>query len=192
MSDIYLVNRIFENEDFCISKPFKAMELENCIFKNCNFEAVDLSKKEFVDCRFEECNLSLIQIHQTTFRNTQFTSCKMLGIRFEDANSFGLEFNFEKCTLNDSSFYQCKISSTQFVKCSLIAVDFSESQLDKCKFDFCDFSGSIFESTNLTKANLRNSFNFSISPQNNVVDGLIISRIAVEGVLDSFKIIVED
>jgi uncharacterized protein YjbI with pentapeptide repeats len=98
----------------CISgnSPFVIGTYEYCTFKNSDFSGADLSHTLFVECVFLNCNLSLAKLENTVFRDSKFRDCKMLGLRFDTCNEFGLSFSFENCTLNHSSFYKTKIKKT--------------------------------------------------------------------------------
>lgn len=176
-SNINFQEAIFENEDY-----------ENCLFNNCNFESTDISGVKFIDCVFTDCNLSLVQLSKTVFRNVTFKGCKMLGLHFENCNEFGVSFSFENCILNHSSFYKTKIKKTVFKGCQLIEVDFTEADMSECMFDNNDFKGASFDSTNIEKADLVTSFNYSIDANINKIKKAKFSLTGVVGLLDKYDI----
>ncbi len=105
----------------------------------------------------------------------------MLGIRFDLCDGFGLAIEFTNCQLDHSSFYQVKLINSIFLDCKLTEVDLTEANLSKVNVDNCDFSGAIFERTNLEKANFSTAFNYSIDPENNKMKGASFSMLAVTG-----------
>ena len=107
------------------------MGYENCIFNGCDFADKDLSDYKFIDCFFNGCNLSLAKINQTVFRDIKFKDCKMLGLRFDTSNEFGLSFSFDGCQLNHSSFYKTKIKKTIFKNSQLQETDFEIQKINQ-------------------------------------------------------------
>lgn len=68
-------------------------------------------------------------------QEVHFKDCKMLGLRFDNCNSFGLSFSFDGCQLNHTSFYKTKIKSARFNNSQLQGVDFKEADLTNTVFD---------------------------------------------------------
>ncbi|RYF84941.1 MAG: pentapeptide repeat-containing protein, partial [Chitinophagaceae bacterium] len=91
----------FKQNNFA-EKPLAIGDYEKCRFENCNFSC-DLSKIVFIDCSFSACDFSNAKLNDTAFRNVQFTDCKMLGLHFENCNTFLIEMSFDNCVLNHSS-----------------------------------------------------------------------------------------
>ena len=112
----------------------------------------------------------------------------MLGINFENCNSFGLAFEFTGCRLNNSSFFKLKINNTRFSETQLIDVDFSDTNLNSAVFDNCDLNGALFSRTNLEKADFRTSFNFSIDPETNNIKKAKFPLTGLPGLLDKYDI----
>lgn len=166
-------------------------EYELCTFKGCDFSNSELSKIKFIECEFVDCNLSSSNIFGTSFQDVKFIDCRMLGIRFDLCDSFGLAMDFLNCQLNHSSFYQVKLMNSSFLNCKLKDIDLSETNLTKVVIDNCDLSGAIFDRTNLEKSNLSSAFNYSIDPENNKLKGAIFSIPAVTGLLDKYQIKIE-
>jgi fluoroquinolone resistance protein len=170
----------------------KKGEYENCIFNNCDFSGSDLSDIKFIECSFNGCNLSLAKLVKTTFCNITFRDCKMLGLRFDSCNEFGLSFSVENCTLNHSTFYQLKIKKTIFKNSHLIEADFTESDLTASIFDNCDLTGTTFENTNVEKTDFRTSHNYSIDPENNRIKKAKFSLSGLVGLLDKYDIEIDN
>jgi len=186
MQESFIQDKTFEKTDTILKA-----EYENCIFLNCNFSESDLSEYKFIECDFKQCNLSLSNLNKTAFRNVKFIDCKMLGLRFDICNEFGLSFSFDRCQLNHSSFYQTKIKKTFFKNSQIQDVDFVETNLTHAIFDNCDLASSIFESTTLEKADFRTSFNYSIDPENNKIRHAKFSLNGVSGLLHKYDIEIE-
>ncbi len=164
-------------------EDFVATDFENCHFKECDLNGIDLSKVKFIDCSFDSCNLSLAKVNQA-----YFTDCKMLGILFEHVNTFSLELFFQGCNLSQSSFYSLPLKNTQFIDCVLHEVDYSETILVKSVFDNCDLTNSIFESTNLEEASFETSVNFQLNPLKNNVNKLKVSLGGLPGLLTEYNL----
>lgn len=67
-------------------------------------------------------------------------------------------------------------------------VDFTDTNLSNTNFTECDFSGALFNGTNLQKADLRTSSNFSINPEQNLIKGARFSLETLPGLLHKYKI----
>ena len=130
MQDNFTQDTTFDKDDL----PTKG-EYENCIFNSCNFSDSDLSEFKFIDCTFNDCNFSLAKLNKTAFRDVKFKDCKMLGLRFDTCNEFGLSFSFDSCQPNHSSFYKTKIKKTVFKNSALQEADFAETDLTSAVFD---------------------------------------------------------
>lgn len=187
MREAYIIDENFENIDFT-QQSLVVGEYENCTFRNCNFEYVNLSEIKFTDCEFIECNLSMTKLVGTAFRDVIFKECKMFGMQFNECNEFGMSFKFEGCALNNSVFYKSTIRKTIFKNSKLVEVDFSESDISNSMILNCDLSGAIFDRTNLDKADLRTSFNYTINPSSNKLKKAKFSLSEVHGLLRQFDI----
>lgn len=183
--------------EFYLSQTFekatilKNGDYEECIFVSCDFSNADLSKLNFVDCTFKQCDLSNAKLYGTTFRDTTFSNCKLLGMNFDDCNNALMSFSFKGCIMNYSSFSGIDIRKTHFDSCTLQEVDFTKAQMQEVVFDNCDLLGSIFLQTNLKKVDFRTAFNYSINPEDNLMNGARFSALNLSGLLDSYGIIIE-
>lgn len=184
-------------EPFILDKTFDKNSLltkgeyESCIFNSCNFSESDLSEFKFIDCIFNACNFSLAKLNRTAFRDVEFKDCKMLGIRFDTCNEFGLAFSFDGCQLNHSSFYKTNIKKTVFKNSQLEETDFADTDLTGAAFDNCNLRQAIFDHTNLEKADFRTSYNYSIDPEINRINKAKFSISGVSGLLDKYDIDIE-
>jgi uncharacterized protein YjbI with pentapeptide repeats len=183
----YEQDREYNRLDF-EANPLGPGEYEACSFTHCNFANADLSEFKFIDCRFTGCNLSLTKLNKTAFREVQFKDCKMLGMRFDQCNGFGLAFSFEQCQLNHSAFTNTKIRKTHFRHCQLQEADFTGCDLTQVILEDCDLTRATFESSILEKADFSTANNYSIDPERNKLKGAKFSREGVEGLLDKYDI----
>ena len=190
MNKVYFVEKEYKGVDFA-TQPLLIGEYESCVFSNCNFANSDLSKLIFIECEFDSCNFSAAKMQNTSFQNAQFKDCKLLGLHFEDCNSFLLSMNFTGCQINFSSFYKLSLKQSIFKDCFLQEVDFSGSNLSGSVFDNCDLSRAIFENTILEKADFRTSFNFSIDPELNKITKAKFSMQGLTGLLNKYDIEIE-
>ena len=191
MSKKYIEDETFEHIDFSENALEKA-DYEKCMFCNCNFSNCDLSCINFIECVFLECNLSLAIISQTAFREVQFKNCKLLGLHFDECNSFLFEVGFDNCTLNLSSFYKLKLKKTNFKNCSMHEVDFSETDLTEAVLEQCDLLGAIFQNSILEKTDFRTAFNFSFDPELNRMKKAKFSLQGIAGLLHKYQIEIEN
>src|SRR5689334_2270189 len=97
--DAFVEDQTFETIDFKAKPPAKG-HYDHCTFLHCDLSSVNLSEIIFVDCVFTGCNLSMAAVSATVFRDVRFAECKMLGVRFDQASTFGLSCGFEGCILD--------------------------------------------------------------------------------------------
>ena len=190
MEPAFIENKTFEKINFT-DKPLKKGEYENCNFNFCDFSNTDFTDILFIECTFNNCNLSLVNLNNTAFRDCMFMECKMLGLRFDTCNKYGLLFKFESCTLNHSTFYRTKLKNTGFSNSQLIESDFSGSDLTGSVFDNCDLSGATFEDTILEKVDFRSAYNYSFDPEVNKIKKAKFSLSGIAGLLTKYDIEIE-
>ena len=186
----YIQDKEFEKTDFTVTALSKG-EYENCTFIGCDFSNSSLTDVKFIECKFEDCNLSMATISNTAFQNILFKNCKMLGLHFENCTKFGLSFSFEGCNLSHCSFYQLKLKKTIVKDSKLHEVDLTGCDLSQSVFDNCDFNRAAFHNTNLEKADLRMSFNYSIDPTVNQIKKARFSLVGLPGLLEQYDIQIE-
>jgi len=163
-------------------------EYEHCIFRQANFEYADLSGFRFNKCRSILCNLSLANLFGAIFSEVVFDECKLLGLRFDQCNQLALSVTFNSCLLHNAVFYKASLKKTQFTNSNLMEADFSECDLSGAVFADCDLSGAVFDGTNLEKADLRTSVNYSINPAVNRLKKAKFSLSGIPGLLDALDI----
>ena len=185
-----MADSTFDKIDYTES-PLPKDEYDSCSFLNCDFSNSDLSEVIFMECEFENCNLSMAKLRKTALQDIKFLNCKMLGLHFDDCNPFGISVSFENCNLSHSSFYQNKLKKTIFDNSKLQEVDFTECDLTGSVINNCDLLNATFDRTNLEKADLRTSFNYSISPETNRIKNARFSLSGIAGLLDKYDIEIE-
>lgn len=183
MSIPYIVDESIENKS-----DLPIGEYENCTFTNCDFKEQDFSNYKFISCTFHTCNLSMIVLKKTILRDCAFIQCKMMGVQFNNCNTFGLSFRFESCLLNYASFYKLKIAKTQFMKSQLHEVDFTETDISQSVFDECDLHLAVFDNTLLEKADLRTAYHYAIHPEKNKIKKARFSLSGIAGLLHEYDI----
>ena len=187
----YIADQQYEQLDFTTSDMQTFSEYENCVFINCNFYEANLSHIKFMECEFRDCNLSMAKTNDTAFRDIHFKNCKMLGLRFDHCNQFGLAFTFDSCNLSHSSFFQNKIRKTKFNKCDLEGVDFSQSDLSSSSFDECNLDMATFDNTIVEKADFRTALGYQIDPESNYIKQAKFSIAGLSGLLAKYNIDIE-
>ena len=190
MARSYVVDKNFSNRDYS-EKPPESREYEYCTFSKCIFSNADLSGIKFIECVFEGCDLSNAKIADTAFRDVQFKSCKLLGLHFDDCNTFNLSFTFDHCILNYSSFFNLKLKNLKCTACMLEEVDFTQADLSGASFMDCDLKMSIFENSNLVKADFRSTINYTIDPERNKIKNAKFSIQGIPGLLFKYNISIE-
>ena len=182
----------FEDEKFVkvnyASSPLAKATYEGCKFEHCIFSDADLSSIQFIDCVFEDCDFSLAHIKNTSMRDARFVRCKMLGLRFEDCNSFLFSVGFDHCILNHSSFFNVSMKKTIIKNSSCKEVYFTGADLSGSILTHTDFSLARFDQTNLEKADLRSAIHYSIDPENNKIKKAKFSIEGLAGLLDRYGI----
>lgn len=186
MSKAFFSNFTFEK----ITK-LQPGEYDLCSFSHCDFSESDFSALKFSDCTFVSCNLSLVKLDRTALQNVRFQDCKLLGLRFDACNNFGMELAFEDCMLDHASFFQIKISRTVFKNCRLREADFTEANLTAAVFENCDLSQAVFDRTHLEKADFRSAYGYTIHPDFNRIKLAKFSQSGLAGLLQQYDILIE-
>jgi len=186
----YFDEQVYDGIDYSKDGIVKG-EYDNCTFQNCNFSNVHASNIDFVECEFLNCNFSNTIVANSAFKFVKFFECKIIGVKFNECESFLLSLYFKGCQLSLSSFYQLNLQNTNFINSNLQEVDFTETNLSKANFDNCDLNNAIFDQTRLEKANFITAFNFSINPSENNIKKAKFSKENIIGLLESFDISID-
>ncbi|AWV88183.1 pentapeptide repeat-containing protein [Bradymonas sediminis] len=187
---------VYERQDFSNGQsiggePYFRGEFYTCTFRDCDFNAADLSGVSFSDCTFEGCNLSVAKLDGTRLQDVYFKNCKLVGVDFSICGDFAFSVKFEQSNLHLASFWSKVMKRTQFIDCELIETNFTESDLSRSTFKDCDLSQAIFASTNLERADFRSARNFAIDPASNRVKKAKFSSTELAGLLYQFDLEIE-
>lgn len=184
-------DQVFTSQDF-IFQPLPMGAYEYCTFKQCDFSKDNLSEMRFMECTFNECDFSNASVQNTSIQDVIFQSCKMLGIQFEEVNSFNFSASFDQCNLQHCTFYEMDMRKMKFKQCSFAEADFISADCQGLVFDLCDFTRAHFEETNLENTDFTTSINYQISPLNNQLKGAMFSKDGVEGLLKVFGVVIKE
>ena len=167
-------------------------EFEECTFVDCNFSEATFEKCNFINCSFTRCQLSLINLPYTRLFNVNFLECKLVGVDWTRATwsqyHKDFEISFRQCILNDSSFFGLTLQGLVLDECKVHDVDFREGDFSKAVMTYCDFTHSLFMSTNLQAANFTESSQFLINVLENQLQGAKFSKFEAVYLLESLGI----
>jgi len=124
-------------------------------------------------------------------REVRFKDCKLLGLNFNDCNTFLMDVFFENCQLSLVSFYKLPLKDTVFKNCNLQEADFTEADLSAAVFENCDLERSVFENTVLEKTDFRTAFNYNIDPSANRIQKAKFSTNGLQGLLTKYNLDIE-
>lgn len=189
MSKAYSFEETYSGIDFT-KETFETGDYELCRFISCNFPKTELSECAFIECEFEACDLSMTKLYGTSIRDCIFRECKLIGLQLDTCNDFSFSAEFEACNLNISSFFGVKLRNGHFKDCSLQEVDFTQADLRESHFENCDLAKATFSATLLQKADMTTSYNYSIDPELNKVEGAKFSLQGLPGLLDKYGIFI--
>ena len=184
----------FAGLDYANNK-FIAITFDNCVFSRCDFSASEFRTCKFRDCSFKNCNLSLTNFPSSQFLNVHFEECKIIGVNWAYCawSLIKLTFPliFKSCNISQSSFMELNLHDAQIVDSIVRDVDFRGCNLQNATLTGNDFQNSLFVKTDLTKANFRNSINYSISLVDNNVTKAKFSMPEAMSLLYSLNIEIE-
>lgn len=171
-----------------LASDFEPGEYESCTFIGCNFSNLNFHGASFENCTFRDCDLSNAKVFKVGFQNIRFERCKVLGVHFNTANAFLMEFTFDHCQLDYSNFFNLKLKKSQFRHSRLLEVDFTQSELQEVSFQGSDLSGAVFDRTNLEKADFRDAIHYRLDPEINKVKGARFDLAGLPGLLGKWGI----
>ncbi|GAA4114726.1 pentapeptide repeat-containing protein [Aquimarina addita] len=186
----FIFNETYTQQDFSITK-LSVKEYDTCVFVNCDFTETDMSLVIFLECTFIDCNFTKVILKETCFRDDSvFEGCKMIGVYFDQCDTFLLSITFRNCILNYASFHGFKIKNTQFMECKLQDADFTNADISGVTFDQCDLNNAVFQNTIASKTDFRSAKNYKIDPTKNILKKAKFSHDGLIGLVDAFDIIV--
>ena len=190
MSSVYAVEETFERVDVS-QDPLPQGDYEGCRFSHCHFSRADLSKLNLMECTVDHCDLSMAKVSRAAFKDVTFNHCKLLGVHFEDSEKFLLQLGFNDCILHLATFNGLPLKGTHFNNCHLQEADFTGADLRDSVFNNCDLHRTIFDHTQLERADFRGSYNYSIDPEANRLKKARFSLEGSRGLLNKYDIIIE-
>ena len=102
----YFSDQKFKNLN---QSEFEIGEYDSCSFENCNFSNFNFHGSTFENCVFKSCDWSNTKVFKVAFQQVKFENCKVLGVHFNTANPFLLEFDFQNCQLDYSNFFNLQL-----------------------------------------------------------------------------------
>jgi len=190
MNQAVFEGQAFDHQNYA-GEAFTPGRYDDCSFKDCIFNKINLSNIDFIECQFEDCDLSMAVIGHTAFKKVRFQNCKLIGLNFHDCNPFLLSLQFEGCQLDYSSFRGLKMKDTAFIKCLLTEADFTDTDLTKAKFTASNLDRTIFSNTNLEQADFSEAIGFSINPETNRLSKAKFTLTGLPGLLKKYGIIID-
>jgi fluoroquinolone resistance protein len=181
----------YDHEVFEKLEEMPGNEFEDCTFIDCNLADGDWSGYFLTDCRFVDCNLSTIKVNKSNLRSVDFVNCKAIGVDFSQCLTSLFSVSFEKCCLDYSIFIKCRLRKTKFTGCLVREADFTDADMTGAQLDGCDLKNTIFNRTNLSQADLRTAYNYSINLETNTAKKAKFSLLRLSGLLRQYDIIIE-
>lgn len=167
---------------------FQIGEYDSCSFVSCNFSNINFHGASFENCSFKDCDLSNAKVSGVSFQQVKFERCKILGVHFNSANPFLLEFDFQICQLDYCNFFNLQLKKSIFQNCRLLEVDFSQTDLSGVSFVGSDLSGTVFDRTNVEKADFREAIHYRLDPETNKIKGARFDLEGLPGLLGKWGI----
>lgn len=187
MAETYFFDKKFSNKDF-ISQNISGLEFEACTFLGCNFSNQSFIDTKFTECDFIDCDLSLANMTNSLFNDVNFKGSKLIGLDFTQCNTYTFQISLDACTVDFSNFSNMDIKRNKFKTCSLKEVDFTGTNMVGIVFEECDLALSMFDRTNLSKADLSTAINYTIDPESNTIKQAIFSKEGIIGLLGKYDI----
>jgi uncharacterized protein YjbI with pentapeptide repeats len=170
-------------------------EFHDCRFETSSFVESTFEKSRFMDCRFLDCDLSLVRVSGSIFTHSTFARCKIIGVDWTQANWSGsvLEkpIGFVSCNISHSTFIGLKMERLILRDCKALDVDFREAQLRQADLSGAVLTGSLFQGTDMTEADLRGAREYSIDVTQNEIIGAKFSLPEAMALLFSLDIDLE-
>lgn len=166
-------------------------EFYKCTFEHCDFQNAALVDLIFIDCVFKTCNLSNITLKGTQLDHVSFYDCKMLGIQFNECNSFSFYIEAYHTVLDYSSFFERNLKQTKFGHCSMQHVDFERANLHQADFTDCNLLHARFEQSNLEACDFRTSIHIQIDPESNRMKKSKFGQEQLAGLLYKYQLSID-
>ncbi|EFW77422.1 Mcbg like protein albicidin resistance [Pseudomonas savastanoi pv. glycinea] len=175
--------RHLEQREFCeldlSDKKIADWSFSSCKFIKCNFSGAKLHKCQFDSCEFIGCDASNVTLGRSQFIDVRFNECKLLGLDWNEAAS-PLKLAFHKSRLDYNVFTNRNLVGLECVECFLRDAFFQKCDLTRSSFCGSDLCHTQFEECKFHYADMSDTINFGISPENNDITHAIMS---VDGAL---------
>lgn len=184
--------KFYENQTF-IHENFENKNLSDdvfseCKFENCSFQKSIFKNSKLSDCSFKNSYIHLIELEGSHFQNVVFEECKVVAGEFFKCDKKFFSIFFKKSILMGCNFSDLKMKSAEFTDCKIKDCYFNNTFLIKSNFQYSDLQGTIFHHCDLSEADFRNSKNYSINPQSNIIKKIKFSSPEVLSILSFFDI----
>ena len=173
------------------SQKMEDKEFEDCVFEKCIFIECVFESCRFIDSSFSECSISAPKAFNSQFTNVTFSDSKIMGFDWTKAKNVRL-LTFKRCDISYSNFSYLRLPNLKLLECVAREVNFNGADLSEGVFTKTDFSLSVFSATNLTKADFRTSFNYSIDFKFNTLKKAKFSLPEAISLLSSLDITLEE
>jgi len=136
---------------------FTGAVLEECHFRNINFDRCDFAGTKFVNCTFDHCTLVPAEVRSCFLNGCKFSDCNLDGSQWAATQVERSDFvrcSFVSATIRetvyvDTTFSQCdftkgSITLNKFAACKFDGIDLGDCTALFLFFDHCDFEHSRF------------------------------------------------
>lgn len=130
------------------------MNFQNDIFKNCQFDLLNLTGSDFNNCNLLKSNFS-----NSNLTDANFTDANLEGVNFSKANLRGAKFN--NAVLVKAIFDSAILHGADLSNANLSDANLKKAELYNAKLTNADLAGTDFAGTEgLTDEQLRNTKNY--------------------------------
>ena len=121
----------------CIFKEaiFQGLDIDTCLFRNCNLSNLELMDHSYQHICFENCNLVGLNFIDSYLEDVTFTDCNLTYSNFSKTNLKNV--SFVNCNLKEASFNEVKWKNLLFSNSELIDTEFLYTKLGKLDFSTC-------------------------------------------------------
>jgi uncharacterized protein YjbI with pentapeptide repeats len=117
---------------------------------------------------------------------------KICWIDFSLINRFNVSMNFIDCIISFASFFDLWMKKAKFTNSKITDTRFIRMDLIESDFGWTDLKWTIFNSSNLQKANFVKAYNYYIDPNLNKLKWARFSPYEALSLLSSYEIIIEE
>lgn len=143
--------------------PDDCVNVDQCIFRNCDLSRSTLHFCNFTDCIFENCNLSNCNWGKVGLHRVKFIECKLTGSNLTEGyigdtewrgcvgEGFGLVLNklrdvhLADCDFQQFAIYSCDVLRLQFTHCKLKRWETQETAFRGLDLAGNDIEGARFD-----------------------------------------------